>query len=426
MKTSIKNNIFYFEILDLKFKLENYNLFSIAKDSLFGNIYKLDFIEMKKNKEKKEIDFDREIFCDLLKYAYCLQNKYSFFRENENNFILFYENTLYDILNDKKYKINTELFDSKGKIINIKTKNNNFIIVEIEQNNIEKKSFFKLNKETKIYEYIGEIKDRTNRDNKWFIMSTTGDFYIIDEDIYKQQKIDDYNIMEKVIFGKTISIILKRNKLQSKLIIFANKKFNIIEANANKIFYLSNLVFYENKKKAKVIFDGKQLNVKENEGVISIHFSNIFENEKYSIFESSFLDKKNIVFLDKSKNEISVLIVKKVILVIEKKLIFVSQNAFYIFEPEKELKKVKINNTNYKIKLLTNNNNKIYLLEEELDKNYLLIYDEIKDQIIKETDPNNLCFIKEKDKYNLEFLDNVTENEMKKNYLLNKYGSEQE
>src|SRR5574343_35128 len=169
MKTLVKNNTFYFDILDLKFSIQNFELLSMIKDSLFSNISDYSFIEMKKNKVKKTVIFDKEIFCNIIKNAYCYFKNYYDVAERNNNILLYFENNIYDVKNNKKYKINIELGDGYGRIEEINTKNNKYIKILIKYtDNQSKYKLFQYNKKEKIFNNNKKLKEIESKTTKTF------------------------------------------------------------------------------------------------------------------------------------------------------------------------------------------------------------------------------------------------------------------
>lgn len=415
MKTLVKNNIFYFDILDLKFSIQNFELLSIFVDSLFGNVYDFKFVNLKHKGINKTIDFDKEIFSNVIKMAYANHKNYY---QKDNNLILFFENHFYDILNNEKFKVNGRNFqDCYGKIKQIKTKNEKYLILDLTRNYYKKNCLLKFDKTKNEYDFICDIKEYQNFNNRYFIISYFGDIFIIDNKLYKHNAISDYNKISDVIFyEKSIFGIIKRNQLSKKILKFENDNFAFVKSNSNKIFNFNNLILYDDKE-TKVIFEGKETKITKQSKIVNTDFNLEKETPKVKIYSTNYNynKMKNLLILDKEKNEISIFLIKKQTRVINKKIFFVEQGKMYCYDIEKEeLSEYTINNTNYEITFFGDNNNKIYLIENQNLKSYLLIVDILNNKIIKETDPNVFCYINSVD---YDYLDNVTQAEMQKEYM---------
>ena len=421
MKTSIKNNIFYFEICDLKFEIMNFKLLDTIKDSLFSYVYNYDFIKTTKNKIIKKIDFNSEVFFQTIKLA-LLQSYKSTFNENKNKIILFFEEHIYDILNNKKYKTNITIKDCYGTIQEINYKKNKFLIFETNFNEEYEKKLLKYNKQTECFEFVCDIEKLKSKNNRYFIISTIGDLYFIDEDLYKQEKIKDYNKIDEVFFqDKLITVILKRNSINKKIIYFEGKEIKEIKSNSKGIFNINDMIFFKNNEKLKTFLSKKEITVTRMSKFIDgeMRFSNVFENQKFLLSQTRAENtESNLTIFNKELNEIEILNVKEILKIDNENFVFLEQGTLNIFNSKEENKTIKINNTNFKNNYLKIFNDKIYILECNKKIVYLLIYDLKQNKIIKETNCNNLCFIKHEYFDNFEYLDNITEEQMQKNYLL--------
>lgn len=436
MKTLVKNNIFYFDILDLKFSIQNFELLSMIKDSLFSNISDYSFIEMKKNKVKKTVIFDKEIFCKIIKSAYCYFKNYYDVAERNNNILLYFENNIYDVKNNKKYKINIELGDGYGKVEEINTKNNKYIKILIKYtDNQSKYKLFQYNKKEKIFNYVCDILQARSGKEKHFIVSQEGKIFVIDDCIYSMQPTKDYNKILDIFFEEdSIICLLERNSINKKIIFYNNKTLKEIESKTTKTFNVGNLVFFEHKNNFNVLLNKQELAVKRKCEIIKSekHFSKIYDDEELQLYETKSFenDKSNLVMINKIKQEVEFYLKKGEIIKTEDKAFFIEKGYLNIFEnkhsTKKGIKSIQINNSDNLIKNFTYKDDKIYLIEKKSDRFYLMIYDVLNDKIIKETNVNNLCFIPEKFIDDYEYLNNVTEEALQKNFLLNKYGSEQE
>ena len=436
MKTLVKNNIFYFDILDLKFSIQNFELLSMIKDSLFSNISDYGFIEMKKNKVKKTVIFDKEIFCKIIKNAYCYFENYYDVAERNNNILLYFENNIYDVKNNKKYKINIELGDGYGKVEEINAKNNKYIKILIKYtDNQSKYKLFQYNKKEKIFNYVCDILQARSEKEKHFIVSQEGKIFVIDDCIYSMQPTKDYNQIFDIFFEEdSIICLLKRNSINKKIIFYNNKTLKEIESKTTKTFNVGNLVFFEHKNNFNVLLNKQELAVKRKCEIIKSekHFSKIYDDGELQLYETKSFknDKSNLVMINKTKQEVDFYLKKGEIIKTEDKVFFIEKGYLNIFgnkhSTKKGIKSIQINNSDNLIKNFTYKDDKIYLIEKKLDRFYLMIYDVLNDKIIKETNVNNLCFIPEKFIDDYEYLNNVTEEALQKNFLLNKYGSEQE
>lgn len=435
MKTSIKNNIFHFEICDLKFEIMNFKLLDTIKDSLFSYIYNYDFIKTTKNRIIKKIDFNSEVFCQTIKLALLQSNKSSF-SENKNKIILFFEEHVYDVLNNKKYKTNITIKDCYGTIREINYKKNKFLVFETNFNEEYEKKLLKYNKQTKCFEFVCDIEELKSNNNRYFIISTIGDLYFIDEDLYKQEKIKDYNKIDEVFFqDKLITVILKRNSINKKIIYFEGKEIKEIKSKSKGIFTFNNMIFFKQNEKLKTLLSNKEVTIKRMSKFVDgeMRFINVFENQKFILSQTRTEKAEyNLTIFNKELNEIEILNVKEILKIDNKNFVslsqgtkidnenfvFLEQGTLNIFNAKEGNKTIKINNTNFKNNYLNIFNDKIYILECNKKIVYLLIYDLKQNKIIKETNCNNLCFIKDEYFDNFEYLDNITEQQMQKNYLL--------
>src|SRR5574343_404140 len=417
MKTSITNNIFHFEICDLKFEIMNFKLLDTIKDSLFSYIYNYDFIKTTKNKIIKKIDFNSDVFCQTIKLA-IFQLYKSIFNESKNKIILFFEKHVYDVLNNKKYKTNITIKDCYGTIQEINYKKNKFLIFETNFNEEYEKKLLKYNQQTECFEYVCDIEKLKSKNNRYFIISTIGDLYFIDEDLYKQEKIKDYNKIDEVFFqDKSITVILKRNSINRQKIYFEEKEIKEIKSNSKGIFTINDMVFFEYNKKLKTFLAKQEITVKRMSKLIDseIKFIDIFENKKFLLSQTrTESSESNLTIFNKELNEIEILNVKEILKIDNENFVFLEQGTLNIFNTKEGNKTIKINNTNFKNNYLQTFNNKIYILEHNKKIVYLLIYDLKQNKIIKETNCNNLCFIKHEYFDNFEYLDNVTEEQMQK------------
>ena len=435
MKTLVKNNIFYFDILDLKFSIQNFELLSMIKDSLFGNISDYNFIEMKKNKVKKTVIFDKEIFCNIIKNAYCYFKNYYDVAERNNNILLYFENNIYDVKNNKKYKINIELGDGYGKVEEINAKNNKYIKILIKYtDNQSKYILFQYNKKEKVFNYVCDIFQARNEKEKHFIVSKEGKIFVIDDCIYSMEPMKDYNKISDIFFEEgSIICLLERNSSNKKIIFYNNKTLKEIESKTTKTFKVGNLVFFEHKNNFNVLLNKQELAVKRKCEIIKSekHFSKIYDDGEFQLYETKSFenDQSNLVIINKIKQEVEFYLKKGEIIKTEDKAFFIEKGYLNIFgnkhSTKKGIKSIQINNSDNLIIKFTYKDDKIYLIEKKLDRFYLMIYDVLNDKIIKETNVNNLCFIPEKFIDDYEYLNNVTEEVLQKNFLLNKYGSEQ-
>lgn len=435
MKTLVKNNIFYFDILDLKFSIQNFELLSMIKDSLFSNIIDYSFIEMKKNKVKKTVIFDKEIFCNIIKSAYGYFKKYYDVAERNNNILLYFENNIYDVKNNKKYKINIELGDGYGKVEEINTKNNKYIKILIKYtDNQSKYKLFQYNKKEKIFNYVCDIFEARNEKEKHLIVSQEGKIFVIDDCIYSMEPMKDYNKISDIFFEEgSIICLLERNSNNKKIIFYNNKTLKEIESKTTKTFNVGNLVFFEHKNNFNVLLNKQELAVKRKCEIIQSkkHFSKIYDDEEFQLYETKSFenDQSNLVMINKIKQEVEFYLKKGEIIKTEDMAFFIEKGYLNIFGNKRSVKKgiksIQINNSDNLIIKFTYKDDKIYLIEKKLDRFYLMIYDVLNDKIIKETNVNNLCFIPKKFIDDYEYLNNVTEEALQKNFLLNKYGSEQ-
>ena len=415
METSVKNNIFNFKIADLNFSIENFELLSIFVDSLFSNVYDFKFVNLKHKGVNKTIDFDKEIFSNVIKMAYAIHKNYY---NKDQNLILFFENCFYDVLNNEKFKVNGGNFvDCSGKIKQIKTKNEKYLILDLTHNYYKKHCLLKLDKTKNEYDFVCDIKEYRNFNNRYFIISDFGDIFVIENKLYKHNAIDDYNKISDVIFyEKSIYGIIKRNQLSKKILKFENDNFTFVKSNSNKIFNLNNLILYDDKE-TKIISEGKETKIIKREEIVDTTFILEKETSKTKIYSTNYnyFNMKNLLILNKEKNEISIFLIKKKTHTANKKIFFTEQGKMYYYDIEKEeLSEYKINNTNYEIDFFDLNKDKIYLIETKGLKSYLLIVDILNNKIIKETNPNTLCYINSID---YDYLDNITETQMQKEYM---------
>ena len=325
---------------------------------------------------------------------------------------------------------------AKSEIKEINAKNNKYIKILIKYtDNQSKYKLFQYNKKEKIFNYVCDILQARSEKEKHFIVSQEGKIFVIDDCIYSMQPTKDYNKIFDIFFEEdSIICLLKRNSINKKIIFYNNKTLKEIESKTTKTFNVGNLVFFEHKNNFNVLLNKQELAVKRKCEIIKSekHFSKIYDDGEFQLYETKSFenDKSNLVMINKIKQEVDFYLKKGEIIKTEDKAFFIEKGYLNIFEnkhsTKKGIKSIQINNSDNLIKNFTYKDDKIYLIEKKSDRFYLMIYDVLNDKIIKETNVNNLCFIPEKFIDDYEYLNNVTEEALQKNFLLNKYGSEQE